>query len=59
MKAIVKTIEFSFNGTSSLNNTVVLSVADKNYTNPEDVPLSGVEKVDPSQNLNISDINLL
>ena len=59
MKALIKTIEFTFNGTSSLNNTVVSSVADKNYTSSENEPLWGVEKVDPSQKLNVSDINLL
>jgi hypothetical protein len=59
VKAIIKTVEFTFNGTSSLSNLVVSSITDKNYTNTEDEPLWGVEKVDPSQNLNISDINLL
>jgi hypothetical protein len=59
VKAMIKTVEFTFNGTSSLNNLVVSSVADKNYTSPEDEPLWGVENVNPSQNLNISDINLL
>ena len=59
MKALIKTVEFTFNGTSSLNNTVVSSVADKNYTSSENEPLWGVEKIDPSQKLNVSDINLL
>jgi hypothetical protein len=59
VKAMIKTVEFTFNGTSSLNNLAVSSVADKNYTSPEDEPLWGVENVNPSQNLNISDINLL
>ena len=56
---MIKTVEFTFNGTSGLSNLVVSSITDKNYTNMEEEPLWGVENVDPLQNLNISDINLL
>jgi hypothetical protein len=56
---MIKTVEFTFNGTSSLSNLLVSNISDKNYTNTTDEPLWGVEKIDPSQNLNISDINLL
>ncbi len=59
VKAMIKTVEFTFNGTSSLSNLLVSSITDKNYTSTKDEPLWGVEKIDPSQNLNISDINLL
>lgn len=59
VKATIKTIEFTFNGTSSLKDISVSSIADKNYTNPEDQPLWGVENIDPSLDFNISDINLL
>ncbi len=59
VKAMIKTVEFTFNGTSGLSNLMVSSITDKNYTNMEEEPLWGVENVDPLKNLNISDINLL
>jgi hypothetical protein len=59
VKAMIKTVEFTFNGTSSLSNLLVSSITDKNYTNTKDEPLWGVEKTNLFQNFNISDINLL
>lgn len=59
VKAMIKTVEFTFNGTEALNSVNVSSVVDKTYASPADEPLWGVENVAPSQNLNISDINLL
>ncbi|KAL0941987.1 uncharacterized protein CTRU02_204750 [Colletotrichum truncatum] len=43
VRAVVKTVTFTVNGTDGLNSLKVTSVSTKNYTSPEEYPLWGME----------------
>ncbi|OBR09521.1 hypothetical protein CH63R_08286 [Colletotrichum higginsianum IMI 349063] len=43
VRAVVKTVSFSVNGTNGLDSLTVTSISPKEYANPDDTPLWGLE----------------
>jgi hypothetical protein len=58
VKASIKVVELTFNGTTGLSNLTASRLTDKDYTN-QPLPLWGVERIDNSTEFTIADIDVL